>query len=39
MIFQDHRLLMDRTVYDNVALPLIIDGFNSAEAQKRVSAH
>lgn len=38
MIFQDHRLLMDRTVYDNVALPLIIDGFTPAEAQKRVSA-
>ena len=38
MIFQDHRLLMDRTVYDNVALPLIIDGFTPAEIQKRVSA-
>lgn len=24
MIFQDHHLLMDRTVYDNVAIPLII---------------
>lgn len=38
MIFQDHRLLMDRTVYDNVALPLVIDGFTPAETQKRVSA-
>ena len=38
MIFQDHRLLMDRSIYDNVALPLIIDGFTPAEAQKRVSA-
>jgi cell division transport system ATP-binding protein len=38
MIFQDHRLLMDRTVFDNVALPLIIDGFTPAETQKRVSA-
>ena len=38
MIFQDHRLLMDRTVYENVALPLIIDGFTPGEAQKRVSA-
>ena len=25
MIFQDHRLLLDRSVFDNVALPLIID--------------
>ena len=31
MIFQDHHLLMDRTVYDNVAIPLIIAG-----AQQRV---
>ncbi len=38
MIFQDHRLLMDRTVFDNVALPLVIDGFTPAETQKRVSA-
>ena len=26
MIFQDHHLLLDRTVYDNVAMPLIIAG-------------
>lgn len=38
MIFQDHRLLMDRSVFDNVALPLLIDGFTPAEMQKRVSA-
>ncbi len=38
MIFQDHRLLLDRSVFDNVALPLIIDGFTPAEAHKRVSA-
>ncbi|MBP8172400.1 MAG: cell division ATP-binding protein FtsE [Aeromonadaceae bacterium] len=38
MIFQDHRLLLDRTVFDNVALPLVIDGFTPAETQKRVSA-
>lgn len=38
MIFQDHRLLMDRTVYDNVALPLIIAGFRYAEVRRRVQA-
>src|SRR5690349_23826005 len=26
MVFQDHRLLTDRTVFDNIALPLIIAG-------------
>ena len=36
IIFQDHRLLMDRTVYENVALPLIIAGFTSGEIRKRV---
>ena len=38
MVFQHFNLLSSRTVYDNVALPLIIDGFTPAEAQKRVSA-
>jgi len=38
VIFQDHRLLFDRTVYDNVALPLIIAGFDRAEIPKRVRA-
>ncbi|MDN7125595.1 cell division ATP-binding protein FtsE [Pseudidiomarina terrestris] len=38
MIFQDHRLLMDRTVFDNVALPLMIEGYSLAEARKRVQA-
>lgn len=38
MIFQDHRLLMDRTVFDNVALPLMIEGYSLAEARKRVHA-
>lgn len=37
-IFQDHRLLQDRSVYDNVALPLIIAGLPPAEAGKRVRA-
>ncbi|NQY33926.1 MAG: cell division ATP-binding protein FtsE [Alteromonadaceae bacterium] len=36
MIFQNHNLLMDRTIYDNVALPLIIEGFGHKETRKRV---
>lgn len=36
MVFQDPRLLMDRTVYDNVALPLEIAGFRPGEISRRV---
>lgn len=36
MIFQNHNLLMDRTVFDNVALPLIIEGYGQKEIRKRV---
>jgi len=38
MIFQDFRLLYDRSVFDNVALPLVIDGLPHAEIQRRVRA-
>lgn len=38
MIFQDHHLLMDRTVYDNVSLPLIIAGASEEDIRRRVSA-
>jgi len=38
MIFQNHRLLYDRTVYDNVALPLIISGVRPREVGRRVRA-
>ncbi|MBW7981207.1 cell division ATP-binding protein FtsE [Enterobacillus tribolii] len=38
MIFQDHHLLMDRSVYDNVAMPLIISGASSEDIRRRVSA-
>lgn len=37
-VFQDHRLLMDRTVFDNVALPLAIAGHPTAETARRVRA-
>ena len=37
-IFQDHHLLFDRTVYDNVALPLIIAGYRHQEVGRRVRA-
>ena len=38
IIFQDHQLLFDRSVYDNVALPLMIQGFRGAEVGKRTRA-
>ncbi len=38
VIFQDHQLLYDRTVFDNVALPLVIEGYRHAEIKRRVSA-
>jgi cell division transport system ATP-binding protein len=38
IIFQDHRLLFDRTVFDNVALPLVIAGYSREETGRRVRA-
>ena len=38
MVFQDHNLLDDRSVYDNVALPLIINGLDSRDIPRRVHA-
>ena len=38
MVFQDHRLLMDRTVFANVELPLMIGGMAPGERSKRVRA-
>jgi len=38
LVFQDHQLLFDRSVYDNVALPLQIAGYEPREAARRVRA-
>lgn len=38
VVFQNHQLLFDRTVFDNVALPLIIAGFQHREVGRRVRA-
>ncbi|WP_065188748.1 cell division ATP-binding protein FtsE [Shewanella woodyi] len=38
MIFQNHHLLMEKSVFDNVALPLVIEGFSHGEIKKRVHA-
>ncbi|EKF9175210.1 cell division ATP-binding protein FtsE [Vibrio cholerae] len=38
IVFQDHRLLMDRSIYDNVALPMRIESISENEIKRRVSA-
>jgi len=38
VVFQNHQLLFDRSVYDNVALPLIIEGYQPREAARRTRA-
>jgi len=38
VVFQDHKLLADRPVYDNVALPLIVSDTSLREIDKRVRA-
>jgi len=38
VVFQDHRLLADRPVFDNVALPLVVAGTPLKEIDKRVRA-
>ncbi|MFT5131874.1 MAG: cell division transport system ATP-binding protein [Gammaproteobacteria bacterium] len=37
-MFQDHRLLYDRSVFDNIALPLVIAGYRYKEIRRRVHA-
>jgi cell division transport system ATP-binding protein len=38
LIFQDYKLLLDRTVFDNVALPLVVSGYSHQEIGRRVRA-
>lgn len=38
IVFQNHQLLYDRTVFDNVALPLVVAGHRSGELGRRVRA-
>jgi cell division transport system ATP-binding protein len=38
IVFQDHKLLFDRNVFENVALPLQIAGFPGRDAGRRVRA-
>ena len=38
LVFQDHKLLFDRNVYENVALPLQISGYPGRDAARRVRA-
>ena len=38
VVFQNHHLLFDRTVFDNVALPLMVSGYQPREIGRRVRA-
>jgi cell division transport system ATP-binding protein len=38
LIFQDNKLLPDRTIFDNVALPLVVSGYGYQEINRRVRA-
>ena len=38
MVHQNHQLLFDRSVFDNVALPLVVSGYQPKEIGRRVRA-
>ena len=38
LVFQDHKLLFDRNVFDNVALPLQITGYSGRDTARRARA-
>jgi cell division transport system ATP-binding protein len=38
VVFQDYKLLYDRTIFDNVALPLVVAGVGHRECRRRVHA-
>jgi cell division transport system ATP-binding protein len=38
VVFQNHQLLFDRNVFDNVALPLLISGYSLRDTGRRVRA-
>ena len=38
MVYQDHKLLLDRTVFDNVALPLVVANTRHQDIHRRVRA-
>jgi len=38
MIFQDHRLLAEQTIFDNIALPLRVSGTDESVVRRRVDA-
>lgn len=38
VVFQNHQLLFDRSAFDNVALPLLVSGYQPREVGRRVRA-
>ena len=38
VVFQNHHLLLDRSIHDNVALPLRVSGYRASDVARRVRA-